>query len=294
MASPTAVAADGDRVDSFRIEYRVAPDGVLHVTERIVYRFGSPGRHGIYRDLLVREPYVEDTSKDQRYDVSRITVSSPSADSSVIKQEDIDVNGDRRTKVLRLRIGSPDRTVAGPTATYEIKYEVRGGLRHFADHSELYWDATGSGWEAELHDVGVVTEAPGGVTNAACFAGPPGSRSPCATASVDDGRGTFHQPVIRRGEELTVVAAILPGQVPNDLPLIEPAAPPPTSDSGGALIGIAVVVGVISLGSLLMVGVLRMTGSSDASGSSGGSGGTSGFSGGSAGGGGGGGGGGSW
>jgi hypothetical protein len=64
-------------VDQFGIDYVVAPDGTLRVTETILYRFGpSSGRHGIIRDLLLREPA---SAKDQRYDVSAVTVTSPDA-----------------------------------------------------------------------------------------------------------------------------------------------------------------------------------------------------------------------
>ena len=45
---------------------------------------------------------------------------------------------------MRIKIGSANETISGYDATYVITYDVRGALRHFADHSELYWDATGS------------------------------------------------------------------------------------------------------------------------------------------------------
>ena len=66
-----ASAATGDEVKNFTIDYTVTPDGVLQVKETIAYTFGSTGRHGIYRDLVTREPYTDDDSKDQKYPASR-------------------------------------------------------------------------------------------------------------------------------------------------------------------------------------------------------------------------------
>lgn len=223
-----AHAAEGDQVDTFRINYVVTPDGVLHVTETIVYRFGdSSGRHGIYRDLLVREPYVDDRSKDQRYAVSQVTVSSPSGASDELNQETLGAGA--RTEVLRLRVGSGDQIVGDATATYVIRYQVRGALRHFKDHSELYWDATGTQWQAVLRNVSVTATVPGGVTKVACFAGKRGSKASCATHNLDGGKAVFAQPSVPAGQQVTIVAAIRAGKVRNDKPLVVQApTPPPT------------------------------------------------------------------
>src|SRR6266508_4582938 len=91
--SASVAAADAtsatDRVDSMKISYTVTPDGVLKAREEIVYRFGdSSGRHGIFRDLITREPYADDRSKDQRYDVSNVRVSSPSGANAGFRSEE--------------------------------------------------------------------------------------------------------------------------------------------------------------------------------------------------------------
>ena len=167
-AEPT----EDDVVDSMEVGYTVTPEGVLQVRETIVYRFGtSSGRHGIFRDLVTREIYADDQSKDQRYDISDIRVSSPSGDSAEVTEEKFKANGDRK-QTLRLQIGSADRVVVSPTATYVIEYEVRGAMRHFDDHSELYWDVTGDDWDATLRNVTARVEVPGGVRRDEVFRGP--------------------------------------------------------------------------------------------------------------------------
>lgn len=229
-AAETGSGTAGDRVDSFQAVHRVSADGVLHVTETIVYRFGSQsGRHGIFRDLLVREPYVDDLRKDQLYGVTGVQVSSPSGANAEVSEEPLDLDqGLGRQAGLRIRIGSADETVTGATATYVIKYRVTGALRHFKDHSEVYWDATGSRWSGPMGKVGVTVVVPGGVTKVDCFAGPGKSKTRCAGRVVKAGKGVFSHPSLPRGSQLTYVAAIRPGLVRNDKPVLEEAA-----DSGG-------------------------------------------------------------
>ncbi|HZX07070.1 DUF2207 domain-containing protein, partial [Kribbella sp.] len=215
-----ASAAIGDRVRSMAIAYDVSAGGVLHVTETIEYHFGDSGRHGIFRDLVIREPYVDNRSKDQRYDVSNIKVSSPNAPAGF--STSTTKTNKARNQVLRIKIGSPDETVTGRDATYKISYDVRGALRHFADHSELYWDATGNGWEAPLDHVVVTVTVPQGVTKVACNEGPPGSTASCSEKAIAGGKATFTQQTnVVPGEELTVVAGIKAGAVSNDTPIVE-------------------------------------------------------------------------
>src|SRR6266508_628917 len=220
-AASADVAASGDSVDSMKIGYTVTPDGVLHVREEIVYRFdefAGPG-HGIHRTLIVREPYVDDDSRDQRYDVSNVRVSSPSGDSAQFTKS-TDSSNHGRFQLLQIRIGSEDRTIANPTASYVISYDVRGALRHFDDHSELYWDATGNAWEATLNNVSVEVTVPQDVQKAACFAGRPGATTSCRSANVADGKGVFGEGALPAGSELTVVAGIKPGVVADDTPIV--------------------------------------------------------------------------
>ncbi|GAA0588008.1 DUF2207 domain-containing protein [Kribbella sandramycini] len=215
--SQPAAAAPGDWVKRLAIDYTVTADGVLQVKETIDYHFGDDDRHGIYRDLIVREPYVDDREFDQQYDVSNITVSS-TAPSAFTTSTTKSRNG--RERVLRIKIGSSDETVSGRDATYVITYDVRGALRHFDDRSELYWDATGGDWDASLQQVDVGVTVPGGVQRVRCLTGPRGSTQVCATAQVVGGRGVFAESGVGRGEQMTVVAAIPAGAVSNDRPIL--------------------------------------------------------------------------
>ncbi|HEY3556396.1 MAG TPA: DUF2207 domain-containing protein, partial [Kribbella sp.] len=168
-----STAEYGDAIRNFTIDYTVGADGVLHVRETIDYHFASSGRHGIYRDLVTREPYKDDDSKDQEYQVSDIKVSSPTPGVNPHFVDTTSKSNKGRYKNLQIKIGSADETVPGTEATYVIKYDVRGALRHFDDHSELYWDATGRDWDATIENVRVNVTVPQGVTRVECFIGTP-------------------------------------------------------------------------------------------------------------------------
>jgi uncharacterized membrane protein YgcG len=143
-----------------------------------------------------------------------------------------------RDQTLRIKIGSANETISGYDATYVITYDVRGALRHFADHSELYWDATGSAWDADLNQVTVNVTVPGGVQQTQCFQGVAGSTQECA-ATVTGGKGVFSATDLPRGEQLTIVAGIKAGVVSNDAPIV--VDPPSWMERNGlswpALIG---------------------------------------------------------
>ncbi|GAA3111545.1 putative membrane protein YgcG [Kribbella aluminosa] len=208
----------GDKVTNFTIGYTVTTDGVLQVTETIDYQFATTGRHGIYRDLVTREPYADDASKDQEYQVSKIKVSSPDAPSEFSTSTSSRNQG--RYETTQIKIGSANDTVKGTRATYTISYEVRGALRHFADHSELYWDATGNGWDATLENVKVTVNVPQGVTKAECFTGKYGAQQTCPSSTVVGGQGVFEATNLTNSDQLTVVAGITAGAVQNDKPIV--------------------------------------------------------------------------
>jgi hypothetical protein len=243
---PASAAPFQDSVDSVKIGYTVTPDGVLKVREEIVYRFGEQsGRHGIYRDLIVREPYVDDDSRDQRYDVSNVHVSSPSGDSAKFSKSTTTENHGR-FQVLRIKIGSADKVITADTATYVISYDVRGALRHFADHSELYWDATGNAWAATLNNVSVQVTVPQGVQKVACFAGPSGSTTSCHSARVVGDKGEFGENALPTGYELTIVAGIKAGVVSNDAPIV--VDPPSWMERNGVNVPMLGGAGLVTLG----------------------------------------------
>ncbi len=168
---------------------------------------------------MIREPWLDDKSKDQKYEVSNIDVDSPTGAPDEFDTETTKQNGDR-DQILRIKIGEEDKTVRGVEATYVITYDVRGALRHFDDHSELYWDATGSAWEAPIKQVTINVAVPQGVQQVDCFTGRGGSTVKCPQSSIAAGKGVFQASGLAQGEQLTIVAGIKAGAVQNDTPIV--------------------------------------------------------------------------
>lgn len=55
-------------------------------------------------------------------------------------------------KFWEYKIGSPYQTIQG-RQLYKVTYNVDRGIRYFNDHDELYWNVTGTDWEAPIQNV---------------------------------------------------------------------------------------------------------------------------------------------
>jgi uncharacterized membrane protein YgcG len=249
VATPTKAYAADDQIDSFVINYDMPPSGVLKVKETIVWRFGSnSGRHGIQRDLVIREP---DPNSDQDfvYGISNIKVTSP--DDYVATQfssKTTESQGGREAE-LNVRIGDPNQTISEPTATYVISYDVTGAMRSFNGYDEFFWDGPGFG-NPLIKDLKITTTVPGGVQDAACYYGPPGSTTPCETQDfTKGGKVTFGQTNVAPGSSVSVGVKITPGLVTDNKPHMEPngAKLSPAERVGAfALVGVSVLSAILS------------------------------------------------
>ena len=222
LLAPTPAYAADDQIDSFTINYDMQPSGVLKVKETITWRFGSnSGRHGIQRDLVIREP-DPDSDQDFVYGISNINVTSP--DDYVATQfssKTTESQGGREEE-LNVRIGDPNQTISAPTATYVISYDVTGAMRSFNGYDEFFWDGPGFG-NPLIKDLKITTTVPGGVQDATCFAGPPRSTTPCQTKKfTKGGEATFGQTNVAPGDSVSIGVKIAPGLVADNKPHMEP------------------------------------------------------------------------
>jgi uncharacterized membrane protein YgcG len=255
LVTPIEAYAADDQIDSFTINYDVQPSGVLKVKETIVWRFGSnSGRHGMQRDLVIREP---DPYSDQDfvYGISNIKVSSP--DPGVATQfssKTIESQGGREAE-LNLRIGDPNQTVSAPTATYVISYDETGAMRSFNGYDEFYWDGPGFG-NPLIKELTITATVPGGAQDATCFAGPPRSSTPCQTKKfTKGGQANFGQTNVPPGQSVSVGVKITPGLVADNKPHMEPNGSNLSSAEGVGALTLAAVTLLTAVGSPI-VGVL--------------------------------------
>jgi hypothetical protein len=149
-----AAAAQEDRgayaIRSFDTELTVEPDSDVLVEERIEVVFSEP-RHGIFRTIPVR--YSD--PKGYAYSLGLRLLS--------VTDDEGRPHGTKLTnegRYVKIRIGDPDRTVEG-TVTYVIRYRVRDALTRFAEHDEIYWNATGHEWNATIGRSSATVRLPG-------------------------------------------------------------------------------------------------------------------------------------
>lgn len=215
-----AHAEPGDRISSYDISYVVDADGSVQVTETITYLFSGYGRHGIYRDLVTQVQFDDD--HDRRYEITDMHISSPTgADTSYTIGEKTASDG--RTRYDSYRIGSASSYVDA-TETYVLSYDIRGALNAQQDgDTEFYWNATGNSWDAQVENVTITAEVPGGATQVACFAGPRGYDTPCSESAIQDGKAVFGAPGPSSGTGwgVTIDVGIAPSKVEADKIIVD-------------------------------------------------------------------------
>ncbi len=211
-ASMTRQIPDGsvEHVDALDVQVEIQGDGTVRFTETIRYDFGGLSRHGIYRDIVVRQPF--DADNERVYPFELVSVSSETAPDEVAEL----VEG----AAQRLRIGDPDVLVEG-IHTYTVVYELQGVLNGFADHDELYWNVVGNTWTVPLENVTVEVRAPAAIQEVACFRGDFGSTAECATATAEGATASFAEPSIDASGAMTIVVGLPKGAVPEPVPVLE-------------------------------------------------------------------------
>jgi Predicted membrane protein (DUF2207) N-terminal domain/Predicted membrane protein (DUF2207) C-terminal domain len=153
-------------IDSFVTSLVVNGDGSLIVREDITFDFRG-SHQGIYR----RVP-LSYTREGFEY---------PHVLSGIGVYDDA-------SRLLRTEVSYPNHSVVikawvpgavNTKKTVSIVYHVRRGVLAYADHDELYWNATGTEWTVPIASAEVYVTLPGGVSDAdvrtAGFTGPLGA-----------------------------------------------------------------------------------------------------------------------
>ena len=182
-----------ERITSFDSYITVEKDGSIKVNENITYDFGSEYRHGIFRTI----PFITRNAEGKKFElkIENIDVRTglgPLDDLAVIPKEKFTVS--RSGENVSIKIGDPDKTITG-SHKYRISYTVRGALTYFADHDELYWNATGNEWPTPIESaktfVTLPTEVDGPNFKVACYTGYTGSTSTDCSFSTQGKTASF-------------------------------------------------------------------------------------------------------
>ena len=112
-------------INNFESQIDVQENGNLKIQERITTTFNQ-SRHGIFRSI----PYEYQQSGEK----IRTAISS-------ISVENQEYTSYKEGNNVIIKIGSADVTLAPwTTVTYNINYEVAGGIRGYSGYQELYWN----------------------------------------------------------------------------------------------------------------------------------------------------------
>lgn len=189
-----------EQIDNYKVNIVVNADSTILVEERIDYNFGTEQRHGIYRDI----PYkYQARGGNYKLEIDSISVTDETGGA-------INFETSKSGGKLKIKIGDVDIYVTGQKI-YTIRYRVKGAINYFADHDELYWNATGNDWPMNIINTEVVVKlnflnTSSQEITAVCYAGGLGVQdsSNCHFAFGGNGVG-FKSGSLYSREGLTVV-----------------------------------------------------------------------------------------
>jgi hypothetical protein len=154
VVSPASADLGGYVIRDFHVELEVRPDASLIVSERLEVDFSEP-RHGIYRTIPVR--YTDPRGYDYSLGLRLIEVSDDTG-------KPYPTRVSHPGRFVKIRIGNPKFKVRG-RVVYALRYRVADALVHFAEHDELYWNATGTQWKTRIERASTTVRLPGEVVD---------------------------------------------------------------------------------------------------------------------------------
>jgi len=200
---PEAVFAE--KINSFDVQITAHKNGMMDIIETITYDFENLDRHGIYRFIPLYS-MVGDLYR-------------------VIKIENVKVQRDNNFEnfvetqdknQISIKIGNKNKTITG-VHIYKISYTAENAVgSNFSDHDEIYWNATGNGWEVPIENakITISTDFNAQQKDFICFTGTTGSKEKNCNISTNS---AFSSQTLFSGGGLTVVAVYPPDTFPKSI-----------------------------------------------------------------------------
>jgi hypothetical protein len=158
-----------ERIVSFISDVRVQQNGDLDVTETITIQAeGSQFRRGIFRDFP--------TSYRRRSDGTNVIVGFDVISVTRNGQPE-NYTTESYSNGVRTRIGRADVIIPRGQHTYAIRYRTTRQIGFFDKFDELYWNATGNGWNFAIDTAEARITLPQGaqIGQNALYTGPQGA-----------------------------------------------------------------------------------------------------------------------
>lgn len=237
LAVPGLALAEQERITTFNSAITVNQDGSMRVENTIrAIVTGDQIQHGIYYDF----PTIYANARTGGRLVIDFRVLGAQRDGQT---EPYTV--ENRANGKRVKIGSADTLIEPGEHTWVLRFSVDRELGYFADHDELYWNVTGSGWVFPIERASATVTLPAGaaakITGLSAYTGVSGSTASAVTTTQGtDGTPTFvTTSVLNPGEGLTIAVGWPKGYV----------TPPSTTTRLGWFLrdNSALIVGLIGL-----------------------------------------------
>jgi uncharacterized membrane protein len=200
---PRAVYAEVIR--SFNVNVLAHKEGLMDVRETISYDFESLQKHGIYRYIPL---YTKVGDLYRVIKIGNVQIQRDGVSENYTTSQNVDQ--------VYFKIGNADKTMSG-AHTYQISYTVENGIgSNFSDHDEIYWNATGNGWDVQIENANITIDTDFGAKQNAtmlCFTGPVGSKGNECTVSGN----SAHSNYLYANYGLTAVASYPVGTFPKSI-----------------------------------------------------------------------------
>jgi len=172
-------------INSFETNIQIQQNGSIVVSEKIIADFTKEKHHGIVRYIPVK--YRDSFGNKLNLRLSLISIKDEHGKDWNFEQSNEGEN-------VVFKIGDPD-TYLQDLAVFIITYKVDRALTYFNDHTELYWNATGTEWDVPMRNVKTIISLPSNPADkdlkATCFTGGYGSGAQNCAASIANGTITY-------------------------------------------------------------------------------------------------------
>ncbi len=165
LVTPGAVMAQStEQIYEYDVAVQVMESGVVEVTEQILYDFGEQERRGIMREIPLS--YTNDAGRTVTLGFELVGVTDERGNPYDVLESGYSLK--------TIRVGDPDVYLTGQH-WYYLTYRVDGALAQYDTHTELYWNAIGTGWSVPIQRASVQVTIPAGSSfadmRAACYTG---------------------------------------------------------------------------------------------------------------------------
>lgn len=165
-----------ERILDFQSTVTVNDDRTVDVTEVItVQAEGINIQRGIFRDIITTMQNEQGKKQNLELNVYRV-LKNDQPENFVTESNGI---------YTRIKIGDANVLLGNGVYTYTITYKLNRQVRFFETYDEVYWNATGNGWQFAIEKAGVTIYLPQDVviSQHAGYSGPEGSSGCSCTAS---------------------------------------------------------------------------------------------------------------